>query len=373
VIELIKSCIGIVREILYRDEDICKLTALIGDEAEACISYTKMTGEVEAGDRVLLNITAMELRLGSGGHHFVIANLSHPPVDHMEEGHIMKLRYTPLQMNCLAAEAPESPYHELFKDFKSLESLPVLAGSLHSVLAPCCIYLKKRKPDIKICYIMTDGGSLPIYLSDTVTALRKEGLLDAAVTYGNAFGGDYECINIYTALIAAQKIIKADIAIVCMGPGIAGTDTRYGFSGIEQGNLGDAVTKMGGYPVFIPRISFGDKRKRHWGISHHSITVLRDICCTKMNVVLPRLHAENHLSAINDQLEKEGLDSLHNIYYVDCDDVLPILKEHQDYLYRMGCGYDQDPVYFIACASAAKHGLEKVLHSGCADNGGSPA
>lgn len=365
---MIKSCIGVVREILYRDEDICKLTALIGREEAACINYIKMTGEVQAGDQVLLNITAVELRLGSGGYHFVIANLSHPQVEYMEEGHIMKLKYTPLQINCLSAEAPESPYHELFKDFESLQSLPVLAGSLHSMLAPCCIYLKKRKPDIKICYIMTDGGSLPIVLSDTVRALRKEGLLDAAITYGNAFGGDYECINIYTALIAAKKIIKADIVIVCMGPGIAGTDTRYGFSGIEQGNIGDAVSKMGGYPVFIPRISFGDKRERHWGISHHSITVLRDICCTKMNVVLPKLQEEPYFSMISKQLEENKLHSLHNIYYVDYEDVLPGLIEHKDYLYRMGCHYDQDPAYFIACASAAKHGLERTLNSDCVGN-----
>lgn len=359
---MIKSCIGTVTQILYQDENITRFTALIeGDEAP-CISYVKLTGKVWINDQVLLNTTAAELKLGSGGHHFVIANMSHPQVESLEEGHIMKLRYTPFQMNCMTAEAQESPHHEVFKTFTSLRGMPVLIGSLHSMLAPCCIYLKKRKPPIKICYIMTDGGALPLYLSDTVRNLKTEGLLDAAVTYGNAFGGDLECINIYTALIAAKEILKADIAIVCMGPGIAGTDTKYGFSGIEQGSIGDAVNKLGGYPLFIPRISFADKRSRHRGLSHHSLTILKDVCCTKMNVVFPVLQEEDSWSILNEQIEENKLKSLHNIYYVDLKDILPDLIAHKDHMCKMGCNFEQDPVYFTACAAVAKLGLHRLLN-----------
>ncbi len=364
---MIKSCIGTVREILYQDEVLCKFAALIGCEETKCINYVKLTGEIQTGDRVLLNTTAVELKLGSGGYHFVIANMSRPEIENLDEGHIMKLRYTPFQINFMTAEAQESPYHQFFKDFTSLEGLPVLLGSLHSMLAPCCIYLKKRKPDIKICYIMTDGGALPLYLSDTVRALRREGLLDATVTYGNAFGGDMECVNIYTSLIAAKKIAKADIVMVSMGPGIVGTDTPYGFSGIEQGSIGDAVNKLGGCPLFIPRISFADKRTRHWGLSHHSITILKDICCTKMNVVFPILQDEKYLNVINRQMEENRLGSLHNIYYVDLIDVISDLREYKGYLNRMGCDYEQDPAYFITCASVAKYGLQMLFNSGSPD------
>lgn len=87
---------------------------------------------------------------------------------------------------------------------------------------------------------MTDGASLPIYLSKNVDTL-KEKLIDSTITIGNAFGGDYECINIYTALITAKEILKADAVFVSMGPGIAGTGTKYGFTGIEQGSILDAV------------------------------------------------------------------------------------------------------------------------------------
>ncbi|OJT85865.1 hypothetical protein BM535_22000, partial [Clostridioides difficile] len=72
---------------------------------------------------------------------------------------------------------------------------------------------------------------------------KEKKLIDSTITIGNAFGGDYECINIYTALITAKEILKADAVFVSMGPGIAGTGTKYGFTGIEQGSILDAVKK----------------------------------------------------------------------------------------------------------------------------------
>ena len=47
--------------------------------------------------------------------------------------------------------------------------------------------------------------------------------------------------------------------MVAMGPGIVGTGTNYGFTGIEQGTIIDAVNTLGGIPIAIPRISFADK------------------------------------------------------------------------------------------------------------------
>ena len=69
-----------------------------------------------------------------------------------------------------------------------------------------------------------------------------------------------------------------------MGPGIAGTGTKYGFTGIEQGPILDAVHKLGGLPIAIPRISFADQRERHKGISHHSITVFKEIVNVNVNI-----------------------------------------------------------------------------------------
>jgi hypothetical protein len=77
----------------------------------AALNFVALTGRVDVGDRVLLNTVAMELRLGTGGLDFVIAAPERLETDTPAPGHILKLRYTPLQTPVLAVEAPESPYH----------------------------------------------------------------------------------------------------------------------------------------------------------------------------------------------------------------------------------------------------------------------
>jgi hypothetical protein len=89
------------------------------DSGGACkaVCYPPLTGPVTSGDRVLLNTTAVHLRLGTGGAHFVTAveHVGHPRsgdmVDDPSGGHVMKLRYTPVQRDVLAVEEPASPHH----------------------------------------------------------------------------------------------------------------------------------------------------------------------------------------------------------------------------------------------------------------------
>lgn len=351
---------GVVASIESIDCEVAKLTALVGNEQEKCINYNRLSGIPKVGDTVILNTTAVKLQLGTGGYHFIIANLSNSIINNINTGHIMKLKYTPLQINCLAVEAQESEYHNIFNEFESLNGFPVLVGTLHSMLAPCSIYMKCKRPEIKICYIMTDGGALPLFISDIVKHLQKDKVIEATVTYGNAFGGDFECVNIYTALITAKEIIKADIAVVCMGPGIVGTDTKFGFSGTEQGQIIDAVNRLGGYGILIPRISFSDNRERHYGISHHSITVLKDICSTKANVIIPKLHNKEQRLILKKQIDKNEIEGQHNIIYVDLGDIIETLSSKKNYFNKMGKGLEEDKEYFITCASAGKHALSKL-------------
>src|SRR5690606_4182036 len=80
------------------------------------VCFPQLTGPVAAGHRVLLNTTAVDLGLGSGGFHFVMARLDEGEAGTPPEGvgggtgargrnpmggHIMKLRYTPLQVPVL--------------------------------------------------------------------------------------------------------------------------------------------------------------------------------------------------------------------------------------------------------------------------------
>lgn len=346
---MINTSFAVVDRIIYSDDTTVKFTARIESSECSCINYNLLTGRIEEGDNVILNTTAADLGLGTGGNHFVIANISKGGLKSMGRGHIMKLRYTPMQINCLAAEAQESEYHEIFNNFTSLDGLPVIVGTLHSMLAPICLCLKREKKKERIIYIMTDGGALPIWMSDTVKKLVKENMISGTITYGNSFGGDTECINIYTALIAAKEIYKCDAAVVCMGPGIAGTDTKYGFSGIEQSYVIDAANKLNGKAVAVPRISFSEERSRHYGISHHSMMTLGKLCYSRSSIAIPVFGNEKD-ALINRQLEESGISKKHDIHYFRSNMVINLLQEGSSYLFKMGKKLEEDREYFITCA-----------------------
>ena len=216
----------------------------------------------------------------------------------------------------LSIEEENSPYHELFNKNEDIKDMKVIIGELHSMLLPAVFNIKHKNPKIRVSYIMTDGGALPISFSRTAAFLKEEKLIEGSVTFGQAFGGDYEAVNIYTALLGAKHVLNSDIAIVTMGPGIVGTGTKYGFSGIEQGYIIDAVNTLGGTPVFIPRISFAERRARHFGISHHSITILTEIAKTRAEVIVPQFSEEKN-KYIKAQIKKHSIDQIHKIVFIE--------------------------------------------------------
>lgn len=352
---MISKKIGIVTEIIDKNDNLEDIRVSIDGDIQRAYNYPRMTGNVEVGDEVVLNTTAVELSLGTGGYHFVITNLNNIESNFTPGGHIMKLRYTPFQVKVDSVEEQESIHHDKFEGFKSLDGMPVVVGTLHSMLTPFVASYKRNNPNKKLVYIMTDGAALPIFLSKNVENLKSKGLIDSTITIGNAFGGDYECINIYTALITAKEILKADVVFVSMGPGIAGTGTKYGFTGIEQGPILDAAKKLGGCPVAIPRISFADKRKRHVGISHHSLTVFSEI--VNERVVIPIMeYDDDRYNIINEQVREHKLNSKHDIAYVMfCNG--DRTKEDLDYfnlkVKSMGRNYEEDKEFFQSASAAA--------------------
>jgi hypothetical protein len=120
---------------------------------------------------------------------------------------------------------------------------------------------------------MTDGGSLPIALSDTVHQLRTKGLLDLTITAGHAFGGDVEAVNVHGALALAAHH-GADAVIAAIGPGVVGTGTKLGHTGLDVVTTADAAAALGGRPIVAVRFSEADERERHQGPSHHTMTAV---------------------------------------------------------------------------------------------------
>ncbi len=349
---MLSKKVGEVVEIKKQNGQIDDIRVKIGNEIFKSYNYPKMTGNVNIGDKVLLNTTAVELSLGTGGYHYVISNLDNMESNLEGKGHIMKLRYTPMQVRVDSVEDHESKYHSIFEKFESLNNIPVVVGTLHSMLTPFAATYKRLNPNKKLVYIMTDGAALPIYFSMNVDTLKNKGLIDSTITFGNAFGGDYECINIYTALITAKEIAKADAVFVSMGPGIAGTGTKYGFTGIEQGTILDAISKLGGIPIAIPRISFADQRERHNGISHHSITILSEIVNVKSEIPITLYDGEK-IKKIENQIKENKLDKKHKIAYIKNNRTKDDIDSYGLKVRSMGRNYEQDSEFFDSAASAA--------------------
>src|SRR6187455_2595273 len=63
-----------------------------------CVAYPNLTGAVEVGDDVLVNVQARELGLGSGGFDILHANLTRGlDLEPADGAHVMALPYTSLQ------------------------------------------------------------------------------------------------------------------------------------------------------------------------------------------------------------------------------------------------------------------------------------
>lgn len=341
-----------VKQILYDDEDTTELMVEIENRLYKAYNYKAITGTVCEGDKVIINTGAVSLNLGTGGYHFVIHNKKQGSQDFtINEGHIIKLRYTPIQVKCNTVEESDSPYHQIICDTENIDGMFVLIGSLHSMLSPVIHVLRYYHSDLNISYIMTDSACLPLSFSKTVKMLKEQRLLQNTITCGQAFGGDFETVNIYTALITSKRVCKSDVAIIMPGPGVVGTSTPLGFSNIEEGHLIDAVNTLKGIPIVIPRISFADVRKRHIGISHHTLTILSRIAYSAAHVTFPILERSKH-KILYDQILSNSINKKHNVCYVQ-EKTISILRDNNANVMTMGRSVNTDPEFFRAIGAAA--------------------
>ncbi|NQX64972.1 DUF3866 family protein [Paenibacillus alba] len=331
---------------------------------ERAVHYTDSAPLLAAGEVVDLNVTAMDLGLGSGGYHLVIGarewRADPECVPATAEGHIMKLKYTPMQRSVLAVEEPQSSYHATFLEPMHLSGMPVLLGELHSMLPIAISWLRYRElkggveEARKVAYVMSDGGALPLAWSHHVAFLEALGWLETTITYGQAYGGKIEAVNKFSALVAAKHVAKADLCIVSMGPGIVGTGTLYGYSGIETGELVNAVHALGGTPIVIPRISFADARLRHRGISHHTLTALQIAASCPAIVPLPHLQGEEH-GLVQEQAQSLKRHQVVHMPAIAQDEIDEALRKYPESITSMGRGLFQDPAYFQAVCAAAEY------------------
>ncbi|KUK48786.1 MAG: hypothetical protein XD74_0573 [Actinobacteria bacterium 66_15] len=328
---------------------------LDGDSAgAAAVAYGSLTGVCRPGERVLCNTTAVDLGLGTGGEHFVVARAGTGVVlDDPSPGHIMKLRYTPLQRDVLSVEEPASGHHATMSEARDLGGLPVVCCGLHSQVPVVAAAVKERSPHARVVYVMTDESALPIALSRLVPRMRDAGLVDETVTCGQAFGGGLEAVNLYSGLLAARAVAAADVAIVAIGPGIPGTSTPYGHSGVAQGQAVNAAAALGGRPIAVLRLSFADPRPRHVPVSHQSLTALGSVALAPAVVPVPALDPAMAAS-VDDALGNASVWRLHERRDVDVR-TMPDMRGVE--VRTMGRAYEDDPAFFLAAAAAGVVGV----------------
>jgi Protein of unknown function (DUF3866) len=257
-----------------------RVTVDVDGQRREAVAYTAMTGPIEVGDDVIVNIAARNLGLGSGGFDVVHANLTRGLDGNGEPGaHVMKLNYSSLQ------HAFE-PIEERGGALDAVAGMPVAVIALHAQL-PCVAWgADQGAAGTRVGYVQTWGGALPGALSRTVRKLRERGLLAGHITACQAFGGEHDAVSVEGAIHAGLTGLGWEAAIVGPGPGILGSDTALGHGGMAALESAHAALAVGCRPILVPRMSSGDDRERHRGLSHHSETVLERLLAP-VDVALP--------------------------------------------------------------------------------------
>ncbi|MGP0102824.1 MAG: DUF3866 family protein [Solirubrobacteraceae bacterium] len=254
------------------------------DSRREAIADVALVGSAQVGDQVIVNVQALDLGLGSGGFDVVHVNLTRGldggADDDPARPHVMKLNYTSLQHAVEPVEDGQggSPVLPVGR--------PAAVLALHGQLAGVAWAFAQGAPGAKLGYVQTEGGALPGGRSRTVRTLREGGLLAGHLTAGAAFGGEGEAITTAGALHHGLRVLGWDAAVCGPGPGIVGSGSTLGHGGMSALDSAHVSLALGCPTLLVARMSSGDERTRHRGISHHTLTVL-DLLLEPVTVALP--------------------------------------------------------------------------------------
>src|SRR5256714_8950055 len=149
---------GVVVRLLEARRGLQRVEVDLGDGPERAYALTQLTGGVGLGDRVVVNTTAVELGLGTGGWHVVHWNLEREQWAERGPGHIIKGRYTSLQADVGSAEE----HLEELAQVESIEGMPVVAAALHSQLPAVARGGQQRGPPPPRAPPVTGRGPVPL-------------------------------------------------------------------------------------------------------------------------------------------------------------------------------------------------------------------
>ncbi|MGY1857323.1 DUF3866 family protein [Modestobacter sp. SYSU DS0290] len=349
---------GRVTELGRAWRDAQEMTVKVFDDgAIRALAHPSLVGSPEVGDEVLLNTTAWAQQLGTGGYALVVAVPDRLPPDPEGPGHLVKGRYTPLQVTVQGVDEQETEHHEAIAAAEDLGGMPVVVADLHSALPAVLAGVHVTDPALRVAYVMTDGGALPAAFSRTLDALGPS--LAGVVTVGQAFGGDLEAVTVHTGLLAARHVLRADVTVVAQGPGNLGTGTPWGFSGVAAGEACNAVHVLGGQTIGALRISDADPRPRHRGVSHHSLTAFGRVAMGGVTLVAPRGIGSELGAQVEEDLASQPERNV--VEWVDTEGLDDALAGSPVQMSTMGRGVAEDRAYFLAAAAAGRFAAQLAL------------
>jgi hypothetical protein len=258
-----------------------RLEVEVDGERRPAQADTTLVGPCQPGDAVIVNTEARDLNLGSGGFDVVHVNLTRGlDGKGMPGAHVMKLNYSSLQHAVLPVEG---------RELRTPLQRPVAVFQLHGQLAPLAWALKQARGGrgrIRVGYVQTAGGALPGGMSDTVRQLLNRDLLVGHTTAAPTYGGRQESITTAGAIHDGLAEEGWDVALVGPGPGILGSASALGHGGLIALDSAHAALALGCPTVLTARMSSGDPRDRHRGLSHHTRTVL-DLLLAPVTLPVP--------------------------------------------------------------------------------------
>ena len=261
----------------------------------------------------------------------------------------MKARYTPVQT---AVASVEETHADAARGLRGLRQTPVVCAPLHSMVAPIAAGAK-RAADPRVVYVMTDGAALAGGFSRLVAELaRRRACSTGGSRAARRSAASVEAVTLWTGLLAAKELLDAEVIVVADGPGNLGTDTTWGVSALTSGHALMAAATLGGRPIPALRVSFADERERHRGVSHHSLTILADVCKVDVNVPVPALDREEQRTAVWDALRSRRLEDSHHLVEVDGQPAIEELRARGIDVRTMGRGIEDDPAFFLAAGAA---------------------
>ncbi len=76
-------------------------------------------------------------------------------------------------MTVQGVDEQDTEHHALIAEADDLDGMPVVVADLHSALPAVLIGMLATDPDLRVAYVMTDGGALAAAFSRTLTRCRR--------------------------------------------------------------------------------------------------------------------------------------------------------------------------------------------------------